>query len=301
MDSHRLIRSRLGFTLFVATAVHAVALLAIGFTPAIAKPPTPSLEITLAQIESDTEILNADFLAQIDQEGNGTLEQVKRLSTDELLNKTQTGNNLGKQSSNLENTAGQMSDQKTDANEAENSQDAIEGINTFEVILTVASELSISQKAQSTTASITEEAHQLSEPEQIAILQAQIDLRKETMAKAPKKRILSALSTKSHQDAAYLEDWRRRIETVGNIHYPSAASEQKMYGSLRLLVAIKPDGSIHSIEILKSSGQRVLDDAAVKIVKLSAPFQPFTEKMRQNTDILEIIRTWKFEKTTQVY
>jgi protein TonB len=67
------------------------------------------------------------------------------------------------------------------------------------------------------------------------------------------------------------------------------------------LVSIKPDGSLKSVEILKSSGYKTLDDAAIRIVRLAAPFQPFSVEMRKNTDILEIIRTWKFEKTTHLY
>jgi len=109
------------------------------------------------------------------------------------------------------------------------------------------------------------------------------------------------MSTKSHQDAAYLDNWRKRIVSVGNIHYPTAANEQKIYGRVRLLIAMRADGKVKSIEILESSGKRILDSSAIKIIHLAAPFAPFSPQMRRNTDILEIIRTIEFEKRTLIY
>ncbi|HRF87625.1 MAG TPA: energy transducer TonB, partial [Pseudomonadales bacterium] len=74
------------------------------------------------------------------------------------------------------------------------------------------------------------------------------------------------------------------------------ARRKKIYGQLRLVVSLLPDGSIHNIEILQSSGQRILDDAAIRIVRMAAPFAPFPHELRKDVDRLEIIRTWKFEK-----
>lgn len=105
----------------------------------------------------------------------------------------------------------------------------------------------------------------------------------------------------AHDDAIYLDNWRRRIESVGNMNYPEEARRNNINGSLRLLVAISPDGSVVDIEILQSSGHSVLDNAAIRIVQMAAPFQPFTNEMRRTTDRLEIIRTWKFENRASVY
>jgi protein TonB len=93
-----------------------------------------------------------------------------------------------------------------------------------------------------------------------------------------------------------LDTWRRRIEAVGNVNYPEPARRQEIYGSLRLLVAILPDGDVDDIQILQSSGFSVLDQAAIDIVRMAAPFAPFPEEMLQNVDILEIIRTWRFHE-----
>ena len=95
----------------------------------------------------------------------------------------------------------------------------------------------------------------------------------------------------------YFEAWRRKVERVGNLNYPDAARARRLYGSLRLLVAITPDGALANIRVLESSGHPVLDDAAVRIVRLAAPFAPFPPEMRRNTDVLEIVRTWQFRRS----
>ena len=95
----------------------------------------------------------------------------------------------------------------------------------------------------------------------------------------------------------YFEAWRRKVERVGNLNYPDAARDRNLYGSLRLLVAIVPDGTLSDVRVLESSGHRILDDAALRIVRLAAPFAPFPPEMRRNTDVLEIVRTWQFRKS----
>ncbi|HEX5539524.1 MAG TPA: TonB family protein, partial [Methylophilaceae bacterium] len=94
----------------------------------------------------------------------------------------------------------------------------------------------------------------------------------------------------------YVESWRQKVEKVGNLNYPVEAKEQKLYGRLRMTVSIKADGSIEKLEINQSSGYKVLDDAAKRIVNLAAPFAPFPDNIRKDTDILSITRTWSFTK-----
>ena len=97
-------------------------------------------------------------------------------------------------------------------------------------------------------------------------------------------------------DAAYLHDWRARLEAVGNRYYPEASLRYGIYGELRLLVIVRKDGSLEDIQVLSSSGYAVLDEAAMKIVRLAAPFAPFPAELRATTDKLEIIRTWQFQE-----
>ena len=96
--------------------------------------------------------------------------------------------------------------------------------------------------------------------------------------------------------AYYLGSWRRKVERVGNINYPSEARARGLSGTLRLLVVIDPDGELKDVQVLASSGHPLLDDGAVRIVHLAAPFSPFTPNMRAAIDVLEIERTWRFQK-----
>ena len=124
-------------------------------------------------------------------------------------------------------------------------------------------------------------------------LEAAIAKQQDEYQKRPKKRFLGA-RTKEASDAMYLEAWRQKVERVGNQNYPTAAREQKIYGQLRMTVSINSDGSVESIEINKSSGSKILDEAAKNIVNAAAPFAKFPPEMKKNTDILGITRTWTF-------
>src|SRR5438105_301796 len=96
--------------------------------------------------------------------------------------------------------------------------------------------------------------------------------------------------------ARNVEDWRLKIEGIGNLNYPEAARSQKLYGSLVLTVSIRSDGTLENVEINHKSAHRVLDAAALKIVEMSAPYAPFPPDIKRDTDILTITRTWTFAK-----
>ena len=117
------------------------------------------------------------------------------------------------------------------------------------------------------------------------------EVRSETSSRI---RRVTGVSPASPELSYYFEAWRRKVERVGNLNYPDAARARSLYGSLRLLVAIVPDGTLRDVRVLESSGHRVLDDAALRIVRMAAPFAPFPPEMRRNTDVLEIVRTWQF-------
>lgn len=96
--------------------------------------------------------------------------------------------------------------------------------------------------------------------------------------------------------ARYIEDWRMKVERVGNLNYPEAARRQKLYGSLMLKVEIGADGRLLEVEVERSSGSRILDAAAVRIVEMAAPFPAFSAAMRTKADILSINRVWVFTR-----
>lgn len=127
----------------------------------------------------------------------------------------------------------------------------------------------------------------------IASLSAEIRRKLQTKAERPRRKFISA-STKEYKYAAYMEAWRSKVERVGNLNYPDAARKQKISGSLILDVALNKDGSINEVTIRRSSGYKILDDAAIRIVELASPYSPFPVKIREETDILHITRTWQF-------
>jgi len=127
----------------------------------------------------------------------------------------------------------------------------------------------------------------------MASLDAEIDRKLNAYAKRPRQKWITA-RTRAYKYAAYMEAWRAKVERVGNLNYPDEARRRKLSGNLLLDVALKPDGSIHDIELRRSSGKRVLDDAAIRIVKLSAPFARFPKSIAREVDILHIQRTWRF-------
>ena len=115
-----------------------------------------------------------------------------------------------------------------------------------------------------------------------------------------KKHDYISANTKAYYAAAYMDAWRRKIERTGNLNYPTAARRNGIYGSLLLEVALVEDGSIEDIRVIRSSGHQVLDDAAVNIVRMSAPFAPFPKEIRKRTDVLHITRTWEFRRGDQL-
>ena len=102
------------------------------------------------------------------------------------------------------------------------------------------------------------------------------------------------------EEEYYLKAWLKKVQEIGQLNYPQEAIEQKLYGKLRLYVAIKPDGSVEETRVIRSSGHEVLDDAAKHIVELASPFSAFPQSMRENLDLLEIVREWEFRKETLV-
>lgn len=274
-------RDRLGFTLFLAAVLHALVILGITFDL-----PTPSelsktLEITLATQPSERAPEKADYLAQLNQEGSGTLDEKAAPST-------------------TEEAVFQDAEINTVTPPQEASAPPPKPIVDKPVVTTIAAQPDKVASApeapppeQKTTHSLPRfDRSQLSA--EIASLEAQLAEEKQLYANRPRVHRLNAASTMQDKGAYYKDAWRRKVERVGNQNYPAEARSERIYGSLRLLVSINRDGTLREVQILESSGHRVLDNAAQRIVRLAAPYAPFTGDL-MDVDVLEIIRTWRFE------
>lgn len=275
-------KERFGFTIFLSACLHVMLIAGVGFSYLEKSNSAPPVEITLAQYRSAIAPENADYIAQENQSGSGTLENAAAPSTpfeadfhDELI---------------------QQVDPLMQA-PAPNRQTEPDDL---AILSARQSERSIEQQLEEESPETENPLSEQATPEDlslaIASMQAQLDLQQQAYAKRPRKYTISSASTQKRHDALYLDSWRRRIEAVGNLNYPDQAREQQIFGSLRMLVALRPNGSVQEIRILQGSGQRVLDEAAINIVRLAAPFDAFPEDMRADVDILEIIRTWRFHQ-----
>jgi protein TonB len=142
-------------------------------------------------------------------------------------------------------------------------------------------------------AEIPSAAELIMRSKEIAKLSTLVDESYQAYTRRPRQRYVTA-STQEFRFAAYLEAWRMKVERIGNLNYPEEAKRSNISGSLTLDVAINPDGTIHSVDLRRSSGYKVLDDAAVRIVQLAAPYAPLPPDIRKDTDILHITRTWQF-------
>lgn len=130
----------------------------------------------------------------------------------------------------------------------------------------------------------------------LASLNAEIEDRLESRARRARQKYISA-NTQEYRYAAYMEAWRAKVERIGNLNYPDEARQRQLSGDLLLDVAIRPDGSVLEIQVRRSSGHKVLDDAAVRIVTLAAPYAPFPPDIAREVDILHVTRVWRFLNT----
>jgi protein TonB len=130
---------------------------------------------------------------------------------------------------------------------------------------------------------------------EMARLEAQVNKQQDDYQKRPKRKSIGARA-QEYRFASYVESWRQKVERIGNVNYPEAAKDQKIYGQLQLTVYIKSSGDVEKVEIRRSSGYPVLDNAAKSIVETGSPYAAFPEDLRKEVDILDITRTWIFTK-----
>ncbi len=276
-------RDKLVFTAFVALIVHLVVILGVSFSAYSRNKTPPTIQVTLAQHADNISPDRADYLAQHNQEASGTLEKKAELTTDKRAD--------------FSDTAIREVEPDKQKRKAVN-----ETANDKQIISTTArTDKKIDQKKPTKNTEIKpaqsgEDEEETVTSSEIASLQAKLAQQRQAYAKRPRIKTLTSVATRASVDAEYLNLWQEKIELIGNLNYPAEARRQKIYGQLRMVVSLLPDGSIHNIEVLESSGQRILDDAAIRIVRLAAPFAAFPPELRKDVDQLEIIRTWKFEK-----
>ena len=276
---------RLGLTAFGSVLGHLVVILGVGFTvPDMGPDPDAldTLEITLVNTRSDTEPEVADFLAQANQDGGGDSDQPVIAKSPLPMEPRPVVSDV-LPAARAESEPSESSIQPDTRMLTQVEDKAL-------VVAKIDPQPPKKIKKEVSKAGLVE--NQPAQQER-ARLSAEISQFWEQYQKRPRRKFLSA-RTKEYKYATYMEAWRTKVEKVGNLNYPEQAKKRKLNGALVLDVEIRPDGNLHAVSVVRPSGHKVLDDAAVRIVQLSAPFDPFPSSIREDVDILHITRTWQF-------
>jgi protein TonB len=270
---------RLGFIVAVATAMHLAVILGITFVPPNARIKIPSLEITLAQYQSNEAPEKADYLAQYDQLGSGTLTDKAELSATT-------------ESAFHDNTL--QDEEALKIAKSARDQSSASLLSTTAVSARSTNPMQTRMLHQQQQWNGSDNSSQLSE--NISALEAQLEKYQQNYARMPRPKFITSVATKGSPDALYLNRWEKRVETVGNANYPEEARQRSIEGELRLLLMLMPDGRIEEVRILSSSGSPILDRAAHRIVRLAAPYEAIPSDVLDGKNRLGIVRTWRFKR-----
>ncbi len=240
------------------------------------------LEVTLVNAKSQTRPLKADALAQANLDGGGNTDAKRRARSPLPVLRE----------------AKETADLTMAQKRAEQLEREVKQLMTQARSKTVVASVPETPQPREEPQIAPDSADIMSRSLEIARLEAQIKRDWESYQQRPRRRFIGA-RTQEFRFARYVEDWRVKIERVGELNYPQAARDQRIYGSLVVTVSIKSDGSLERVDINRSSGQRILDAAALRIVHLAGPFQPFPADIAQDTDIISITRTWIFTRSDQ--
>ncbi|WP_320825371.1 TonB family protein [Reinekea sp.] len=273
---------RLSFTLFLALALHAILIFGISFSSRPVASKSPTLDVTLSMHQSDDMLADedADFLADSNQLGSGTLTEKA------VLKSTEQADIEDNQIFHTIPTLTQLA-----YSELSLTNDRIIATISPEPSRSVTSDAKEGDQDIPVQNDKTVVVNNITD---IATLKALLDDSRQAYAKRPRIRTLTAVSTRRAVDANYIFDWLQKVERIGNQNYPESARTQRVTGSVRLAVAINADGSLRSVKVTGSSGHSLLDQAAKQIVYLAAPFPEFSSAMVEQYDVLEVIRTWRF-------
>ncbi|MBQ86237.1 MAG: energy transducer TonB [Gammaproteobacteria bacterium] len=275
-------RERFRFMVFLSACAHALIVLGVGFTYLGDSIDKSSIEVTLAQYRSQVQPDDADFIAQENQTGSGS-------QVDAIVPSSPFISDFNDAAINEVLPAPEA--QVVDETLEQPYMTALSSVNGEQV---VAQQRHTTEQDEKRALSEQSSSDEISLA--IASLQAQLDLQRQAFARQPRKHTITSASAKKSHEASYLDSWRRRVEAVGNINYPKQARQQQVYGNVRMLISLNASGQVSETRIIQSSGKTLLDQAAVDIVNLAAPFEPFPEELKAEADIIELIRTFRFHE-----
>ena len=264
--------------LVLAVALHALVLFGVHF--GISLNPVPrladTLDVVLVQWRSESEPEKADYLAQATQKGGGeTTEKVRPAEeVSGVLPTPSTGKDV------------QQAVEQTPAPQAKSREI---------VALTKSDEAALSPTEVEQRDLDRPNASELMQQSlEMASLQPEVSRQSQWKSSLPRREFISA-NTRKYEFASYMSAWVSKVERVGNMNYPSELRRKKLHGDLILTVGIHQNGTVESIDVKRSSGFSEIDQAAIRIVQMAAPYSPLPDNIREHVDVLHITRTWRFE------
>jgi periplasmic protein TonB len=279
--------SRLKLAILISVVCHAAVLFGINFKSPLPKDSKASnpLEVVLVNSKSASKPSKADAFAQANLDGGGNTRSDRRAKTPfpvaQKDNQAVETDTATQETEQLEQEAQRL---MTEANSDQLMYQAEPPLVQSEGGRNAIDTMGLVQRSL-----------------EIARLEARIPVNYEAYQHRLKRKFIGA-RTQEFRFARYAEDWRLKVERIGNLNYPEAARREGLYGKLQLTVGIKSDGSLESIEINRSSGRKILDEAAMRIVHLAGQngFAPFPPDISRDTDILHITRTWVFTRSDEL-
>jgi protein TonB len=275
----------LALAVFVSVLLHAIVL-ALSFTaPDPSRKLAPAqLEVVLVNSKTRSRPVKPDVLAQANLDGGGNTDEDRRAKTPlPVLQHSERGNDI------------KQATRRVQELEAKQRQ-LLSQLKPTPTPAPVAQPKAQEKTEAQPPVSGSELA---SSAMMIARMEAQVARSIEEYNKRPRKNFVGARASEA-RFALYVEDWRQKVERIGNLNYPDGA-RGRIYGTLRLTVSINADGSLASVDLERSSGQKILDAAATRIVQMAAPYGKFPPDIRKDTDILVITRTWHFAPGDRVF
>lgn len=273
---------RLFFTIFIAIILHTTLILGVGFSLLETTSSSKAIEVVLVPNAVESVPEKADFISQENQAGSGEAKEKLIPTTTEQVNYT---------NQQIQQTQPVYQESSIAKNATASST----------ILTTKNSSVSIKQQLESEEQvkpdeSVSTDFSQLRKKLSLASIDLKLDLVDQIKTHDTRTYKINSISALKAEDAYYVTQWVKKIHRIGKLNYPEEARKRKIYGKLRLTVTMLADGTVKNIQIQRSSGHKILDDAAMRIVRLASPFTPFPAQLRRKYDVLEITRTWVFSK-----
>lgn len=289
--------NRLSTMIIASLLVHAFVILGLKFSPPdlkTLKDNLPALDVILVNAKTQQRPDKADALAQANLDRGGNTEADRRMKSPLPVPQNQPRQTAAKPVAETHQASAQVVQLEAEATRREQQVRELE-----QRVQQTLTQLNAQRSLEQTPTPAAPAKSRLDASDLVAQsleavrLEAEIAREQDNYQKRPKRKFVGT-RVQEYRFAAYVEAWRQKVEKIGNLNYPEEAKAHKMYGQLRMTVSIRADGSIESLDLNQSSGYKILDDAARRIVELAAPYAEFSAEMRKDTDILSITRTWTF-------